>query len=537
MGQLCSSPPRPDSEHDKGKISDQLLSSDSRGQGRKMVEKSCEKLAAAARILDDLSRDSRMDLEFRDKVSEALGYIQKSEQDLRQLRISSLEQLRKLSSSKRLIQCGEDKEVASWLQTGFLNRMPLNFEHHLGQDSSTAAEQISRRRQASRIRWNIALNAVITYNQAKKLSRRISGDRAFKKLEPSDLEGSDENETSLSTLEVNGECTKLKKTVSELENRCLSKILSWNDFDVFELNELSEGRPLVSLSYYILQKNGIFDELGIKTSTFVNFFSSIENGYLDMPYHNKVHAADVVANTYYFVMSSNLKGIFTRIDFLASITAAAIHDFKHPGTNNGFLVVTQHELSLLYNDKSVLENYHLAEAFRLLRLQSHNFLSNLPSEDAKQLRQTVISMVLATDMSQHLNYLTEMEEAVHEKKQNGKWFDSTIYEDRLVCLNMLLHASDLGNPAKPLKFYLEWTDRVMKEFFSQGDKEKELGLAISPMMNREKPNLEKSQIGFIDYVISPLYRLWASVVGKEAGVCLENIDKNRAYWAKSFESK
>jgi len=55
------------------------------------------------------------------------------------------------------------------------------------------------------------------------------------------------------------------------------------------------------------------------------------------------------------------------------------------------------------------------------------------------------------------------------------WFDTKSMDDRLLCLNMALHVADLANPAKPLKTYLEWTDRVMEEFYGQVRLELERG--------------------------------------------------------------
>jgi 3'5'-cyclic nucleotide phosphodiesterase len=65
-------------------------------------------------------------------------------------------------------------------------------------------------------------------------------------------------------------------------------------------------------------------------------------------------------------------------------------------------------------------------------------------------------------------------------------------------LKSLVHCSDLSNPTKPLDLYRNWTDRIMEEFFRQGDLERDQGLDISPMCDRHTATVEKSQ------VISPL---------------------------------
>lgn len=46
--------------------------------------------------------------------------------------------------------------------------------------------------------------------------------------------------------------------------------------------------------------------------------------------------------------------------------AAAIHDFEHPGVNNAFLINSESDLALKYNDTSVLENYHASRAFEVM---------------------------------------------------------------------------------------------------------------------------------------------------------------------------
>jgi len=43
--------------------------------------------------------------------------------------------------------------------------------------------------------------------------------------------------------------------------------------------------------------------------------------------------------------------------------AALGHDVGHPSTNNAFSIRNKDILSIIYNDKSVLENYHISLFF------------------------------------------------------------------------------------------------------------------------------------------------------------------------------
>ena len=58
----------------------------------------------------------------------------------------------------------------------------------------------------------------------------------------------------------------------------------------------------------------------------------------------------------------------------------------------------------------------------------------------------------------------------------------------------MVHCADLSNPTKPLEIYKNWTNRVMEEFFVQGDLERERGMDISPMCDKHTATVEKSQV-------------------------------------------
>jgi hypothetical protein len=55
-----------------------------------------------------------------------------------------------------------------------------------------------------------------------------------------------------------------------------------------------------------------------------------------------------------------------------------MHDYGHRGVTNDFLVSTQDELALRYNDRSPHENHHASEALCALILPENNFLDHLP---------------------------------------------------------------------------------------------------------------------------------------------------------------
>lgn len=58
----------------------------------------------------------------------------------------------------------------------------------------------------------------------------------------------------------------------------------------------------------------------------------------------------------------------------------------------------------------------------------------------------------------------------------------------------MIHLSDLSNPTKPLNIYRQWTDRITEEFWQQGDRERQLGVEVSPICDRHNASVEKSQV-------------------------------------------
>jgi hypothetical protein len=76
---------------------------------------------------------------------------------------------------------------------------------------------------------------------------------------------------------------------------------------------------------------------------------------------------------------------------------------------------------------------------------------------------------------------------------------------------------------------------VVDEWWNQGDQEYAAGLPISPFMDRGNPNVAvSSQVGFIDFIVQPLYdAVHQGFLFLQ--VPMEELERNKAYWKKAKE--
>ena len=85
------------------------------------------------------------------------------------------------------------------------------------------------------------------------------------------------------------------------------QITKW-DVDVFYLDTISAGNPLITATYEIFKARGFFNEFKLSPPSFVNFISVVQSNYHDRnPYHNAIHAADVVISTNYLLRAKALE--------------------------------------------------------------------------------------------------------------------------------------------------------------------------------------------------------------------------------------
>ena len=255
----------------------------------------------------------------------------------------------------------------------------------------------------------------------------------------------------------------------------------------------------------------------------------------DNPYHNAYHAVDTLFMFVRLLDAIDGTQLLSRLDIFAGLVAALGHDMNHPGVTNAFLATTRDALAITYNDAAVLENMHCASLYQLLGRSEGSaegsILAGLSKEQWSAMRKTVVHAILATDMAQHFKMVADLEGFYEENaaqlapdvlynKAKAKGATCTSAEDHMdddntnvfgteqrgrMLVETLLHAADISNVAKPLRTCELWTPRVMAEFFAQGDREKALGAVPIAMHDRERASAAQSQVGFIDFVVGPLY--------------------------------
>ncbi|XP_060931436.1 high affinity cAMP-specific and IBMX-insensitive 3',5'-cyclic phosphodiesterase 8B isoform X3 [Limanda limanda] len=324
------------------------------------------------------------------------------------------------------------------------------------------------------------------------------------------------------------------------------------EFNILELEAATHKRPLTFLGLKIFTSFGVCEFLNCSEATLRSWLQLIEGSYHSSnSYHNSTHAADVLHATAYFLRKERVKSSLDQLDEVAALIAATVHDVDHPGRTNSFLCNAGSELAILYNDTAVLESHHAALAFQLtVRDSKSNIFKNIDRNQFRTLRQAIIDMVLATEMTRHFEHVSKFVNSINKPMAaieetstssmnsdcEGQANIRNSPENRLLIKRMLIKCADVANPCRPLQLCIEWAGRISEEYFAQTDEEKRQGLpVVMPVFDRNTCSVPKSQISFMDYFITDMFDAWdafASLPG-----LMEHLSENYKYWKGLDEMK
>ncbi|KAI8069547.1 hypothetical protein BC940DRAFT_271645 [Gongronella butleri] len=337
----------------------------------------------------------------------------------------------------------------------------------------------------------------------------------------------------------------------------LIKTLSRWDFCPFKLVQTELIQSAFLITRHVLKLPGL-EHINILDDALYDFLLDVANMYHELnPYHNFQHAVDVMQATFYFLcrmgilspmdqdaypwiaQNGHINQLFTSLDALALLLASLGHDIGHPGLTNIFLVRTHTPLAMLYNDRSVLENFHATVFFNIL--QRHGFGANggwLAPNDYGRFRKVIVQSILATDMGLHDDYVLKIQDQKMRLQKDAldPSHPQAAETDILLICGSLIKCADISNCSRPFPLAKKWAGILKEEFSEQGDLEKSLGLSVLPMHDRDETGLAKFQLAFKRNIAAKLFENVATTIPDmqySVTILKSNCDK----WEERLEKK
>lgn len=161
-------------------------------------------------------------------------------------------------------------------------------------------------------------------------------------------------------------------------------------------------------------------------------------------------------------------------------------------------------------------------------------------DDFKTFRKRMIGIILATDMARHTSDLASFKNLMDAKQvKNGENASKLIdldtpakeFESKQLLLELCVHATDVSTQTRPFDVAVEWTWLLFEEFFNQGDLEKTEKLPVSFLCDRTTTNIAKSQPGFLNFIVIPLFTVVSEVMPS-----LKVLEQNARNNVKSWET-
>ncbi|KFB44690.1 AGAP004119-PA-like protein [Anopheles sinensis] len=298
------------------------------------------------------------------------------------------------------------------------------------------------------------------------------------------------------------------------------KLYSFKFID-FDLDDDDTCRAAVRM---FLQCN-LVQQFHIPYDVLCRWILSVRKNYRPVKYHNWRHALNVAQTMFAMMKTGKMERFMTDLEILGLLVACLCHDLDHRGTNNAFQSKTDSPLAILYTT-STMEHHHFDQCVMILNSEGNNIFQALSPEDFRKVMKVVETAILSTDLAMYFKKRNQFLELI----ENGE-FDWQSEEKKEVLCGMMMTACDVSAIAKPWEVQHRVAKLVADEFFDQGDLEKlQLNQQPVAMMDRErKDELPKMQVGFIDVICMPLYKVLTEAFPWISPLYEGTLD-NRQHW-------
>ncbi|XP_070540826.1 cGMP-specific 3',5'-cyclic phosphodiesterase-like isoform X6 [Ptychodera flava] len=288
------------------------------------------------------------------------------------------------------------------------------------------------------------------------------------------------------------------------------EIRSAEDFGLFDFRfddlKLAEDETLTA-SIRMFQECDLINKFHVPYDVMCTWLLSVKKNYRNVTYHNWRHAFNVAQTMFAMVKSGGMDIVITDLECFALIVACLCHDLDHRGTNNAYQLKSESPLAQLYGT-STMEHHHFDHCIMILNSEGNNIFESLSSEDYRNVIKILESAILSTDLALYFKKRGSFSQLVEKGEKD--WKDT---EKKDLLRGMMMTACDVSAITKPWEIQHRVAELVAGEFFEQGDLEKvQLGQQPIAMMDREKKDeLPKMQVGFIDAICMPVYKMFADI--------------------------
>ncbi|XP_013378617.1 cGMP-specific 3',5'-cyclic phosphodiesterase isoform X3 [Lingula anatina] len=298
-----------------------------------------------------------------------------------------------------------------------------------------------------------------------------------------------------------------KEETAALKNSHIPSAKKLNLYS-FDFDDLPLGEDLtLQATIRMFLELDLVNKFHLSYEVLCRWLCSVRKNYRPVTYHNWRHAFNVAQTMFTMFTTGKMRNMLTDLEVIGLIVACLCHDLDHRGTNNAFQLKVDSPLAVLYST-STMEHHHFDHSILILNSEGNNIFENLSPEDYRKVIKILESAILATDLALYFkkrgNFQTLVERG--EKK-------FVTEEKKELLRNMMMTACDVSAITKPWPIQQRVAKLVASEFFEQGDIEKsQLNLKPHAMMDREKEDeLPKMQVGFIDAICMPLYKMLAQL--------------------------
>ena len=334
------------------------------------------------------------------------------------------------------------------------------------------------------------------------------------------------------------------KNINEYEMHYIENDLFSFEFNIFDFYEKNKNiNPFTLASQILLQKYDII--FYSDPMTLFNFLKELQEHYTKIAiYHTEKHAIDMLQTLFIYISKSNaIDYLFlNKLDIISLLVAGVCHDVGHKGYNNEYQIKMYTDLAITYNDKSILENYHICVTFKLLKNDNLNIFRNISKNDFSYVRKRIIDLILSTDMFYHSRIIALMKSRIENKNiKNGINSDKIIsdagnnlFNEQQEVLNYLIHIGDISHSTKLFKITYKWSYLLTQEFWRQGDEEKEKGFSVNFLYDRNNIDIGRNQVGFIKGIIIPSFDILVNFL-PEMSYYTDNMKINLRKWNELSE--